>query len=187
MSDQPAIGTPNCHFGVTGGQIVALLIGAMAILKLIAVWFSVPASRTIFDLGFSFDPYVHMLVDGKGYMSCGNGGCDVASRMPGLPLFLAAFSPLTISLRIADTVKVVLLSILVYLAFRGIDRRLFAARCWQSGLYIVLALFLVFSPNLIKHASAAYYEEGYVLELLAITFVCLLFVANDPREAHWGR
>jgi hypothetical protein len=187
MSDPPAIGTPDRHFGFTGARIVALLIGTMAVLKLIAVWFSVPASRTIFDLGFSFDPYVHMLVDGKGYMSCGRGGCDVASRMPGLPLFLAAFSPLTTSLRIADTIKVVLLSILVYLAFRGIDRRLFAARCWHVGLYIILGLFLVFSPNLIKHASAAYYEEGYVLELLAITFVCLLFVAYDPREAHWSR
>ncbi len=172
---------------LTGGQVVALLVVFTAVLKLAAVWLTVPAARTIFDLGFGFDPYVRSLVAGRGYVSCGAGGCDVASRMPGLPLFLAAFAPLTTSLRFADAAKVVLLSLLVYFAVRGIDRRLAVRQCWQAGIYIALGLFLVLSPNLIKHASAAYYEEGYVLELLAITAVCLFFVAVAPREASAGR
>ena len=172
---------------LTGGEVVALLVVLMAVLKLAAVWFFVPATRTIFDLGFGFDPYVRSLVEGRGYVSCGGAGCDVASRMPGLPLFLAAFAPLTTSLRLVDAVKVLLLSLLVYLAVRGIDRRLAVRQCWQAGLYIAIGLFLVLSPNLIKHASAAYYEEGYVLELLAITAVCLFFVAVAPREASAGR
>ncbi|QAY96919.1 hypothetical protein CWB41_15230 [Methylovirgula ligni] len=172
---------------LTGGEVVALLVVLMAVLKLVAVWFFVPAARTTFDLGFGFDPYVRSLVAGRGYVSCGSGSCDVASRMPGLPLFLAALAPLTTSLRIVDAIKVLLLSLLVYLAVRGIDRRLAVRHCWQVGIYIALGLFLVLSPNLIKHASAAYYEEGYVLELLAITAVCLFFVAVAPREASAGR
>ncbi len=178
---------PGRRFILTGAEVVALLVVLMAVLKLAAVWLFVPATRTIFDLGFGFDPYVRSLVEGRGYVSCGPAGCDVASRMPGLPLFLAALAPLTTSLRIADALKVLLLSLLVYLAFRGIDRRLVVKRPWQACLYLALGLFLVFSPNLIKHASAAYYEEGYVLELLAITAVSLFFVAVVPRESGAGR
>ncbi len=163
---------------------VASFIGCMAILKLIAVFIYVPASASIFDLGFSFDPYVRSLYEGRGFVSCIEQGCDHSSRMPGIPYFLYALSSFTTSLRVADLIKVVLLSGLVYLACRGLPERLTAQKPLHWALYLGLAAFIVFAPNLIKHAASAHYEEGYNLEILAIAAIGMLtLLISAPKEA----
>ncbi len=173
---------------VSKANVVAWLIGAMALLKLVAVLVYVPATASIFDLGFSFDPFVRSLYEGKGFVSCVDQNCDHASRMPALPYFLYALSPLTTSLRVAALIKALLLSALVYLACRRLPEKLIARTPLHFALYGVVALFIVFAPNFIKHASMARYEEGYNLELLAIAAVGLLtLVITAPKDAHWGR
>jgi hypothetical protein len=143
------------RFAMDGGRVFAGLIRLMVVLKLVAVFIYVPADRSIYDLGFSFDPYVRSLHEGRGFVSCEASGCDHSSRMPGFPLFLAAVSSLTTSLRVAAIIKALLFSALIYLACRGIGERLFAWTPAHFAFYAAVAVFLVLAPNLIKHASVA--------------------------------
>jgi hypothetical protein len=175
-------------FAVDKRRALAAAMALTAALKLVAVIIYVPADRTIFDLGFSFDPYVRSLHEGLGFVSCMEKVCDHSSRMPGLPLFLGAISNLTASLRVAALIKAVLLSALVYLCCRGISERLIARTHAHFAFYAAVAAFILFAPNLIKHAAVAHYEEGYVLEILAISAVsALMLLSGNPREAVWGR
>ncbi len=169
-------------------RVFLALVILMAVLKLVAVFVYVPGDRSIFDLGFSFDPYVRSLHDGLGFQSCVAENCDHSSRMPGLPLFLGLISTFTTSLRIAAIIKAILFSVLVYLTCRGIGERLVVRSPFHFAFYAAVTAFIVLAPNLIKHASVAHYEEGYVLELLAITAVsALTLISADPKNISWGR
>lgn len=166
----------------------AALIGSMALLKLVAVFLYVPGGWSLLEPGFQFDPYVRSLVEGKGFLSCDHGACDYSSRMPGLPYFLWAVSTITSSLRVAAVIKVVLLSALIFFACRGIEERLFVRSRRHAVFYLAVAAFILLAPNLIKHAAVAHYEEGYVLEILAVAAVsALTLLSGDPEKAAWGR
>jgi len=172
----------------TAGFLLAILIGLMCLLKLAAIFILIPADRPIFELGFSFDPYLRSLYDGKGFESCVPQACDHASRMPGIPYFLYALTPFTLSMRVAAIIKALLLSLGVYLACRGLPEQLTAKRPWHVACYGLVAAFVIFGPNLIKHASVTHYEEGYVLELLAITALSLFMLLLSPlKEASLWR
>jgi len=166
----------------TAGLLIAAMIGLVCLLKLVAIFILIPADRQLFDLGFSFDPYVHSLYEGKGFESCLPQACDHASRMPGIPYFLYALTPFTLSMRVAAIVKALLLSLGVILACRGLPERLTVKRSWHVAFYLFVGAFVLFGPNLIKHASVTHYEEGYVLELLAITALSLFTLLLSPLK-----
>jgi hypothetical protein len=158
-------------------------VGLMLALKLAAVVLYVPASKSIFDLGFSFDPYVRSLYDGEGFRSCAAYGCDHSTRMPALPFFVYALSFLTLNLRVAAAIKAIVLSAVVYFAARDFAERLAARSRLYFALYAGLAAFVIFSPDLIKHMTALQYEEGYLIEIQAVTVLTILtLVAKDARE-----
>jgi hypothetical protein len=169
-------------------NVVVWIVGTMAVLKLIAVLLYIPAGTSIFDVQFSFGPYLKSLYDGKGFAGCDTYGCDYSSRMPGLPYFLLAISGLTTSMRVAAAIKVVLLSIMVYFACRAPSKRLTTRTPMHLVFYAAVSIFIVFSPNLIKHTSAMNYEEGYNIELLAVTTLCVMTLLLMPKlEAGWVR
>ena len=169
-------------FALDGRKTWLVIVGLMLVLKLAAVVLYVPASKSIFDLGFSFDPYVISLYEGKGFVSCGPAGCDHSTRMPALPFFVTALSFLTLNLRVAAAIKACLMSALVYCACRDFAERLTARTPLQFGLYAGLAAFIVFSPDLIKHMTAVHYEEGYLIEIQAITLVTTLMLVLKPQD-----
>ena len=174
-------------FALKARRVFLALVILMAVLKLVAVFVYVPGDRSIFDLGFSFDPYVRSLHDGLGFQSCVTENCDHSSRMPGLPLFLGLISAFTTSLRAAAIIKAILFSALVYLTCRGVGERLVVRSPFHFAFYAAVTAFIVLAPNLIKHASVAHYEEGYVLELLAITAVsALTLISADPKNISWA-
>ena len=166
---------------ITGGRIVLGLVAWMLLLKLAAVAAFTHSGEDIFNLGFSFDPYVRSILDGRGFVSCDTGGCDVSSRMPALPYFMAAMAKVTTSLRVASILKALLLSGLLYLAIRGVERCLVIRKPIHAIAYTLLGLFVVMSPNLVKHAAAINYEEGFLIELVAINFLgVMMLLAPGP-------
>jgi hypothetical protein len=184
---RPATFLPK-RFAADSGQILAGLMLFIAVLKLVAVFVYVPGDRSIYDLGFSFDPYVRSLHEGRGFVSCEESACDHSSRMPGLPVFLAAISTFTTSLRVAAIIKALLFSVLIFLACRGLGARLIARAPAHFAFYAAVIGFLTLAPNLVKHASVAHYEEGYVLELLAIVAISvMMLLSGNLRDASWSR
>lgn len=158
-------------------------VGLMLALKLAAVVLYVPASKSIFDLGFSFDPYVRSLHDGEGFRSCAAYGCDHSTRMPALPFFVYALSFLTLKLRAAAAIKAIVMSAIVYFAARDFAERLAARNSLQFALYAGLAAFVMFSPDLVKHMTALQYEEGYLIEIQAVTVLTTLtLLAKDAGQ-----
>lgn len=179
LARNPLVSTPE--------RCVATLLLLVFVLKLVAVSIYVPAARSIFDLGFSIDAYVKSLHAGKGFVGCEDFGCHRSSRMPAVPYFLYWMTSLTLSYKIAAYLKVVLLSVLTYLAARLFAReiRLTSPAALAFGALIVA--FLTFSPNLIKHMSALHYEEGYLIEVVAITLMLVLtLLLRGPARFHAG-
>ncbi len=164
------------------GKVWLGAVGVTLILKLIAVVVYTPATKPIFDLGFSFDPYVLSLYQGKGFESCAAFGCDHSTRMPGVPYFVYALSFLTLKLRVAAAIKVCLMSVAVYFAGRGFAEQLTARGRLHWTINLALAGFLLFSPDLIKHMTQLQYEEGYLIEILFIVTVSLLSLLSQPAE-----
>jgi hypothetical protein len=164
------------------------LIAFMGLLKLVAIFVYVPGGWSILEPGFQFDPYVQSLVEGRGFVSCDYGACDHSSRMPGLPYFFWATSAVTSSLRGAAVIKAILLTLLVIFACRGVEKSLVAPTRLHVAFYVAVAGFILLAPNLIKHAAVAHYEEGYLLEILAIAAVsALTLLSGDLERAGWNR
>ncbi len=155
-------------------------------LKLLAVLVYVSPTRSIFDLGFFFDPYLKSLYAGNGFESCDLPVCDHSSRMPALPYFLYALSPFTLSLRAAAVVKVCLLSALVYFTCRDFALRITARTPLQFAFYAGATLFLIFAPTLVKHMATMHYEEGYLIEIQAVTVVTtLMLLSRVGKDLRW--
>jgi hypothetical protein len=146
-------------------------------LKLVAVHIYTTSGETLLDVGFGFAHYVDALIRSGEFASCGGGVCRYAERMPGLPLFMWASSEFTDGLRVAAVVKCALLSGLLC----GVCRHAIAVSAPASYRFrfviLLFATFLVFSPNLIKHAASLHYEEGFLVEILAILAVSLMSLA----------
>lgn len=162
--------------------IAAAVVLVVFLLKLVSVTVFVNGARSIFDLGFSFEPYVRSLYEGKGFMGCEDYGCHYSSRMPAVPYFLAGMAMLTKSYKVAAYIKVVLLSVASFFALRSFTRAFRPSNASVAGLTLLIAGLLMFSPSLTKHMGALHYEEGYLIELVAIAVLLTLTVLLRARQ-----
>lgn len=155
---------------------MACLLLIMAALKVVAVYLYVPASATLLDVGFGFAPYVQSLITDGRFAACDDSVCDYARRMPGLPSFLFISSFFTDGLRTAALLKAIALSGLLWMSYRSVAGHFVAQPKMLREVFFVLAVFLALSPNLVKHAAMVDYEEGYLLELLAVSAISTMFL-----------
>lgn len=179
MARNPLVSTPE--------RCVATLLLIVFALKLAAVTIYVPGTRSIFDLGFSIDAYVKSLHAGKGFVGCEDFGCHRSSRMPAVPYFLFWMTSLTLSYKVAAYLKVILFSLLTYFAARLFAREIRLERPVPFAFGALIVAFLVFSPNLVKHMSSLHYEEGYLIEVVAILLMLVLtLLLRGPARFHAG-
>ncbi len=167
--------------------LVRLLL-VMTLLKVIAIYAYVPGSATLLDVGFGFEPYVQsLMLDGR-FAACDNHVCDYATRMPGVPYFLLGTSFFANDLRTAALIKTVFLSSLLILLCRNFAGVRLTHSVMQRRALFALAAFLTLSPNLIKHAAMPFYEEGYILEVLALAAISLMsLLTSNTRTARAAR
>lgn len=166
----------------TPTRVAGVVVGVAVALQLIAVTIYNDMGRSIFDLGFLFDPYLKALYEGKGYIGCEDFGCNRASRMPGLPYFLYALTAVTLKYKVAAYLKVLLLAVPLFLAARALARELKAPTALAFVLITLIMLFLVFAPNLVKHMSVLHYEEGYLIAIVAaLVMVTLALLLRGPQ------
>ena len=167
-------------------QPVACLLLVMTALKVVAIYLYVPASATLLDVGFGFSPYVQSLIANGHFAACDYSVCDYAQRMPGLPYFLFISSFFTDGLRTAALIKAVALSGLLWLSYRSVAGYFVAQPVTLRRVSFALVAFLALSPNLVKHAAMVDYEEGYLMELLAVaaTGTMFLVASNAKLRAH---
>lgn len=160
-----------------------VVLGTIYAFKLVAIAAYVPSGQSIFQLGFSFDPYLRSLYEGKGFVGCEDFGCHRSSRMPAVPYFLYALTPLTLDLKVAAFIKATLLSILSFLVLRDFARRLTAETPLHFAFNGIVILFLVFAPSLIKHMTVLHYEEGYLIEIVTLTGISSMSVLMRGKDA----
>ncbi|MCA0405001.1 MAG: hypothetical protein LCH39_02470 [Proteobacteria bacterium] len=166
VARQPLLAKPDA--------LAFLIVAVVLVLKLVSVTLYVPASRSLFDLGFSFDPYVKALVEGKGFVGCEDFGCHRSSRMPAVPYFLAFMAQFTQSYKVVAYIKVLLLSGMSFFAIRAFARAFRPSTPVAVGLAALITLVLMFSPSMTKHMGALHYEEGYLIEIVAATTLLTL-------------
>lgn len=158
---------------------VVCLVVVMAALKVVAIYAYVPAFATLLDVGFGFAPYVQSLMTDGRFAACDNSVCDYARRMPGVPYSLFISSFVTGDLRTAALIKTIALSGLLWLSYRNVAGYFVAHSVRLRRALFALVAFLALSPNLVKHAAMVDYEEGYVLELLAIAVTSVMILATS--------
>lgn len=166
----------------TPGRIAAWIVLIIFLLKLVSVTVFISSARSIFDLGFSFEPYVRSLYEGNGFKGCEDYGCHYSSRMPAVPYFLAGMAMLTKSYKVAAYIKVVLLSLASFFAVRAFARAFRPSGATAVGTTLLITGLLMFSPSLTKHMGALHYEEGYLVELVAIAVLLTLAFLLQARE-----
>jgi hypothetical protein len=155
------------------GRISFVIVLIMLMLKFGVIMAFERPPTTIFNLNWNFDSYVRSLYEGKGFIDCTEPSCDHATRMPGQPVFLWTLSAFTLNSQIAALLKAIFMSSLLYLALRDFIAQVWTHNAVARVFYAVIALALIFSPNLIKHASSVNIEEGWLVEILAITVLTL--------------
>lgn len=158
----------------TPERVAGVVVLVSVLLQLVAVALYNKADRSILDLGFSFDPYVKSLFDGKGYVGCEDFGCHYSSRMPGLPYFVYALGFLTLKYKVAAYLKVLLLGLCTWLAARVLAREITLPTPLAFAFSLLVVGFLVFAPNLTKHMSVLHYEEGYLVGIIAVLVMLTL-------------
>lgn len=165
-------------------QPVACLLLVMTALKVVAIYVYVPVSATLLDVGFGFAPYVQSLITNGHFAACDYSVCDYARRMPGVPYFLFISSFFTDGLRAAALIKAIALSGLLWLSYRSVAGYFVAQPVMLRRVIFALVAFLALSPNLVKHAAMVDYEEGYILELLAVAATSTMFlVASNLKNS----
>ena len=151
----------------------------MAALKVVAIYAYVPASATLLDVGFGFAPYVQSLVNDGRFADCDYSVCDYARRMPGVPYSLLILSFVTANLRSAAVIKTIALSGALWLCYGNVAGHFVAHSLRRRRASFALLAFLALSPNVVKHAAMVDYEEGYVLELLAMTATSVMILVTS--------
>jgi len=190
----PSDGPPSPVWGdASGARIRAALVLVMPLLALIPKYWIIhslyPPGVSLFDTGFGFAGYVRSLLAGNGlrmcsalpFKACSPDLCVYATRMPVIPLLLAALDRLTgsqaESVALAKSVAMALLST-GFLATLVRDFRI----GWPG---VVILYFLYFGPQSLKHGAALDYEEGILIDLslcLAIA-ACYLIRRDIPVAA----
>jgi hypothetical protein len=181
-----------------GAQARRALLIAMPLLALapkfwIATHALYGADLSVFNTGFGFGDYIRSLAEDGNFRSCSTlpfdpctpGTCTFATRMPGVPLLLAALAKLvgtqSVSVALAKCVVLALLSS-GFLAVLSVD-----VNITTLGLVILYGLY--FGPQPLKHGAALDYEEGVLIDLslcLAIAVSYLLrpgLTASPARRA----
>lgn len=155
------------------GLLWALTLAFLVEKQVIALMIIAP-DKDITELSFAFGGYVEGLLDRGEYTSCEAGKCEVASRMPVLPMVSAALGLISRSMLDVTMMKNLAMSVLFLggvtfvMAHAGELRR--AVLC-TANLGMV---FCVTSPALLKHAGVSFYEEAYLIELLFIYWLCFV-------------
>jgi len=107
------------------------------------------------------------------YIATYDYGSDYSTRMPGLPIFYALLSYFsTEKIWIAVLKNIIISFITAYLMIY-----LYRLKKRNYKVWLPIFLIIIFSPPVIKHASAITYEEGILLELLVVyTFSLFCFI-----------
>ena len=147
---------------------------------------------SVFDTGFGFGNYIHSLAEEGTFRSCSAlpfvpcnpGTCTFATRMPGMPVLLAALTKLvgtqSASVALAKSTVLALLSA-GFLAVLSLDVRITTA-----GLFILYGLY--FGPQSLKHGAALDYEEGVLIDLsLCLAIAVSYLLKQDLTVSKWRR
>jgi len=160
---------------------LALLAAWVGAIKLLAAFVFTPANESIFHISFGFGGFIESLDTVGKFISCTDGFCTYATRMPALPMFFAAIGLVTKNMLIAALVKSLILSVVVFFGFRYLIRQQAGPNAHKTGVWFFVALVLAFSPTVIKHASTVHYEEGFLIELLFLW--CFAFLVAVQQLA----
>lgn len=163
-----------------------VLLGAIALQVLLALWLLVPRAG-VAAAGAGFGEYAASLMAGNGYrMEVPCGQLDVARRMPLQPAFLALVGLLgggawsAVSSRAVLLAAVSLLVISRFASERGVRWRMGSP--WTAAL-AVLAL----CPMFAKHLSQLGYEEGWSIVLVPCLLVAGVAVVDPSPVAARSR
>jgi hypothetical protein len=170
-------------------RLATWLLVAMPLLALVPRCYLIMHSlyaddADVVDLGFGFGEYVRNLLQSGQFRSCtplpfipcDPGICTGATRMPGIPLLLAALAEFvgrgTESVAIA---KCFLLAAVVTMLLVMATRRL---RVPMFGVLLLYGLY--FGPQALKHGASISYEEGVILDLsLCLAIATAYLIRND--------
>ena len=142
--------------------------------KQLAAIFFIPASTDITHLSFGFGGYIDGIINSGQFQSCNDISCSQVSRMPGLPLFVSALSVFSQDQQAVALIKNAIVSLLFIVLLGSVY--LTSGRYRNAVLMTVMATLpiMIFSPAIVKHASALTYEEGFILEFLPIWLIASL-------------
>lgn len=165
--------------------LVLLLLAA----KQLVLLSTLELGRDVSTMSFAFGGYIEGLIERGQFSSCAEDRCEHASRMPLLPLVSAALATISRDMLIVGMLKNVLLSGLFLVGVHFILRHAGTLRQSIAVTANLGLLFVVTSPALIKHAGMPLYEEGYLVEMLFLYWLCfmILLVSVFDRRIDVGK
>lgn len=159
-----------------------VVLAAMAIvfagLKILAAFAFIPSDQTLYQLGFSFGDYIESLHTTGRLELCRLSFCAYAMRMPLIPWLYHLLAYISDQALVAGLIKNVLMSLVVVVAFRRLLSQQGLVHHKAEVPWIWLLPLVVFSPAVIKHASAVTYEEGILIELVFLWAVSFMLSAR---------
>ncbi|MBX9877404.1 MAG: hypothetical protein K2Y22_03015 [Candidatus Obscuribacterales bacterium] len=139
-------------------------------------------SGTIFDIGFGFGPVATHLAESGSFKIAFDPWTDYlhasASRMPLIPIFLAIIYRLSDSLALAMCIKNIVLNAILFSTITMFVKR---HQIGKLGLLIIAIALL--TPQTVFHSGSVDYEEGYLIQLIAVT-TALLLVETKANDKH---
>ncbi len=169
------------------------VVGVALVVKLFIVYRVLyPNPQHVHDVMFGFSGYVHSLLESGAYRSClglpfeaiDPNTCVYTTRMPALPIMLVTLSAFVgTNMATVAAAKAVVASIGVAGALI-----IWTRRSTPSFATVLLFVFALLGPQVLKHAACLDYEEGLLVELMAIQAMMLAAILSsdnqDKRSIH---
>lgn len=171
-------------------RVVIAIVALLCVLQVTIVPAFYTFDMPIRALPFGFGPPTEAVATTGSLMVCPQPPsqgqfCTFANRMPLIPYVFAGASKLVGDSVLAIAIlKTLLLDLLLlyflsrFLAIVGADR-----------LTLILFALVFAGPQFMLHSAAPYYEEGFLIQLLAILFIIQLAYAlrRESELARWAR
>jgi hypothetical protein len=142
----------------------------------------VPTSESVFQLGFEFGPYVETLVRNGVFASCLGDACNKASRMPIIPLFYSALAAISTSALFVAIAKDLIISLIFLVSFYFLLNSQRNFHRYAVVIWCIVGAVLCVSAPVVKHTGAVTYEEGILIEIIALWAYSLLLAVVSVSQ-----